>query len=335
MKKTIINAIKFLVFISLGIFIFWKVYEGQDVNEIISAMHKVDFTWVYVSILIGIFSHIARSARWVLLANSLGYKPKQVNSFFAVMITYFANLAFPRLGEVSRPAVLKRYEKIPLSTALGTIITERIIDVIILLIITFIGIALQFDVFNQFVTENPSVSNKLQGILDSRWIILIVFILGTLAFITFFTLRNRFNHIKFIKKINEKVDTLKEGLLSVRKVQNKFLFILYSVLIWVFYYLMIYVCFYSFDFMDSFGPVEALALFILGSYGMVAPVQGGIGAYHFMIISGLMIYGVNESDAGLFALIVWSAQTLMIIGLGFISYLSLPFYNKYRKHETT
>ncbi|PLX15356.1 MAG: TIGR00374 family protein [Salinivirgaceae bacterium] len=335
MKKKIINAIKFLVFISLGIFIFWKVYEDQDVNEIIASIQKVDFAWVYLSIFIGILSHIARSARWVLLANSLGYKPSQVNSFFAVMITYFANLAFPRLGEVSRPAVLKRYEKIPLSTALGTIITERIIDIIILLSITVLGVLIQFDVFDKFLTQNPSVSEKLQKILDSGWIIGGIMIIGIIALILFFVFRNKFNHINIFKKLNEKVDTLKEGLLSIRKVKSKILFIIYSLLIWIFYYLMIYVCFYSFDFLESFGLVEALALFVLGSYGMVAPVQGGIGAYHFMIISGLMIYGINESDAGLFALVVWSAQTLMIIGLGFISYISLPFYNKYRKHEST
>lgn len=335
MKKTIINTIKFLVFISLGIFIFWKVYEGQDINQILTDIKEVDFTWVYVSIFIGLLSHFARSARWVLLANSLGYKASQVNSFFAVMITYFANLAFPRLGEVTRPAVLKRYEKIPLSTALGTIITERIIDVIMLLIVTLIAIALQFDLFKQFLTENPSVSDKIQSLLDSGWIIGILFISGILAIIVFFTIRKKFNHYNIIRKANEKVDMLKDGLLSVQKVKNKFLFILYSLLIWVFYFLMIYVCFYSFDFMDSFGLVEALALFVLGSYGMVAPVQGGIGAYHFMIISGLMIYGVSEPNAGLFALVIWSAQTLMIIGLGFLSYIALPFYNKYRKHETT
>jgi uncharacterized protein (TIRG00374 family) len=335
LKKKIINTIKFLVFISLGIFIFWKVYEDQDVNEIITSIQKVDFAWVYLSIFIGLLSHIARSARWVLLANSLGYKPSQTNSFFAVMITYFANLAFPRLGEVTRPAVLKRYEKIPLSTALGTIITERIIDVLFLLAITFIGVILQYDLFDKFLTENPSVSNKLQTIVDSGWLIGGIMTIGFVSVVLFFTFRNRFNHIKFIKKINDKVDTLKDGLLSVRKVKNKLLFIIYSLLIWIFYYLMIYVCFNSFDFLESFGLIEALALFVLGSYGMVAPVQGGIGAYHFMIISGLMIYGINETDAGLFALVVWSAQTLMIIGLGFISYISLPIYNKYRKHEST
>jgi uncharacterized protein (TIRG00374 family) len=204
LKKLIINAIKFLVFISLGIFIFWKVYEGQDLDQILTAMQKVDFTWVYVSILIGVFSHLARSARWVLLANSLGYRPTQANSFFAVMITYFANLAFPRLGEVSRPAVLKRYEKIPLTIALGTIITERLIDVIILLTITLLLESyLQFDVFDQFITQNPSVSEiDLQKLLESGWINWRSFlVIGMLSFtFSFFLFRKRFNHIKISQK---------------------------------------------------------------------------------------------------------------------------------------
>ncbi len=333
MKKYITNALKFLVFISLGIFIFWKVYQDQDWKEILNALHEVDFLWVYVSIFLGIMSHLARSARWVLLADSLGYKPSQYNSFFAVMIGYFANLAFPRMGEVTRGAIIKQYEKVPLSTAFGTILSERIIDLIMLAGITTFAILLQFDVFQKFVLENPAVSENIQNIIESGWVIGIIAFLGIGILALYFLFRKRFEHFKIIKKVNEKVNTLKDGLLSIKDVKNKFLFIAYTFAIWIAYYGMLYVCFFSFPFMDNYGPVAALTIFVLGSYGMVAPVQGGIGAYHFMVISGLVIYGVGGDDAKLFALIVWSAQTLMLIGMGLISYISLPFYNRYKKNK--
>ncbi|MFO7865084.1 MAG: lysylphosphatidylglycerol synthase transmembrane domain-containing protein [Salinivirgaceae bacterium] len=329
MKKKIINSLKFLVFVSLGIFIFWKVYKGQDVNELWNSLHEVNFVWVYVSILFGILSHLARSARWVLLARSLGYSPSAYNSFFAVMMTYFANLAFPRMGEVTRCAIIKQYEKIPLSTALGTIITERLIDLIMLAGITVIAVGVQFNVFELFVTENPAISANVKSLFDSGIIIGSIVAFGIAAIVLYFTYRKKLNQYKLVRRFNEKVTTLKDGLLSVRNVEKKGLFALYTVIIWIFYYGMLYVCFFSFSFMDSLGPLEALVLFVLGSYGMVAPVQGGIGAYHFMVISGLVIYGVADSDARLFALIAWGSQTLMIIGMGILSYVALPIYNGY------
>lgn len=333
MKKQIINTIKFLVFISLGIFIFWKVYKGQDVKELIKAIHEINFFWIYLSIFLGILSHIARSARWVLLANSLGYKPSKYNSFFAVMIAYFANLAFPRMGEVTRCAVIRQYEKIPLSTALGTIITERLIDIIMLVFITVIAVLTQFSTFEQFITNNPAISNNIQKLFDSGILIGIIFFIGSTLLVLYIVFHKKLNQYSFFKKINEKIYTLKDGLLSVKNVKRKWLFVMYTLAIWIFYYLMLYICFLSFPFMKGFGPMAALALFVLGSYGMVAPVQGGIGAYHFMIIAGLVIYGVADSDARLFALIVWSAQTLMLIGMGFLSYLALPIYNRYKNTE--
>ncbi len=333
MKKIVGNTIKFLVFISLGIFIFWKVYKDQDIQELLKGLDHVNFFWVYVSIFLGILSHIARSARWVLLAKSLGYQPSQYNSFFAVMISYFANLAFPRLGEVTRGAVIKQYEKIPLSTAFGTIISERAIDFIMLFGITGLGIILQFDVFKKFVVENPAVSENLRNLLESGWIIGLFAFIGVSILIVYFLFRHRLNHIKIFKSANEKMDTLKEGLLSVRGVDNIFLFIVYTFAIWFAYFAMLYVCFFSFDFMEGHGVLAALTLFILGSYGMVAPVQGGIGAYHFMIISGLVIYGATPENARLFALIVWGAQIIMIIGMGSLSYIALPIFNKYKKQQ--
>lgn len=330
MKKRVLNILKFLVFISLGIFIFWKVYKGQDIDELIKSIHQVDFFWIYVSIVLGILSHVARSARWVLLAKGLGYKPSGYNSFFAVMIAYLANLAFPRMGEVTRCAVIKQYEKVPLSTAIGTIITERVIDVVMLLSVTFIAVLSQFNVFQKFITDNPAISKSIQKVFDSGILIGVVAFIGIVFLILYMVFHKKLNQFSFFKRINEKIYTLKDGVLSVKNVKRKWLFVLYTIAIWVFYYLMLYVCFFSFPFMKDFGALVALTLFVLGSYGMVAPVQGGIGAYHFMVIAGLVIYGVADGDARLFALIVWSAQTIMIIGVGFISYLLLPIYNRYK-----
>lgn len=328
MKKKIINSLKFLIFFGLGIFLFWYVYRDQEIDDIIQELKKVNYWWIILSMILGILSHISRALRWSMLINSLGYSPKATNSFFSVMISYLANLAAPRLGEVTRPTIVKKYEHIPYSSTFGTIVLERIIDIIFLLILSGLVFITQFEIVMKFLANNPEISSKFENIHFSNATIsgIVMAIIGFSGLIFF--LRKKFKHTELYIKIRGLISNFTDGLKAIKKIKNLPLFIFHSLFIWAMYYLMMYVCFFAFDFTSDLGLMACLTLFVMGSYGMVAPVQGGIGAWHFMVIGTLLIFGVEFDDAGIFALVAHGSQTFMIIIVGSLSLVALPFLNK-------
>lgn len=328
MKKKILNVVKFILFLAVGLFLFWLVYKDQDFNKIWASLHHVNYFWIGVGLFLGLLSHITRALRWRMLAHSLNYQPKFSNSFFSVMVGYLVNMGIPRLGEVSRAAIIKRYEKIPFSQSFGTIVLERIIDLLILLMLTAVVILCQYDILIDFIDKNPAVGDKFTNINLSSTFIIVLGAFIVLSIVSFIVLRNQIRKTLVYKKIKDLLTKFLEGIKSVRSLKNLPLFILYSLLIWGLYYMMLYVCFYAFDFTSDLGLWSALVVFVFGSYGMVAPVQGGIGAWHFMVIGTLVILGIQNTDAKVFALIVHGTQTLMLVVVGLVSLLALPVINK-------
>ena len=325
MKPRIIKTLKFLAFLALGILLFWLVYKDQDIDRLKSVLRNdVNYWWIWLSLFIGLLSHISRTMRWNLMIEPLGKKPRLLNTFLAVMVGYLMNLVFPRMGEISRCGVLARYEKISFTQLIGTVVVERIIDVIMLLLLTFIMIVGQFGQVIQFLENNPDVKHQLNNIISSPWPILIIIAIG--AFVYFF--RSRLMKTAAFGKVRGIIDNFAEGLRSIKSMKNKWAFILHSVFIWGMYYLMLYVVFFSFDFTSHLAPIAGLTVFVLGSYGMVAPVQGGIGAWHFMVVQALMVYGIDKADGMVFALLAHASMTAMMIILGLISLLILPFINR-------
>ncbi len=328
MKNKLINAFKYLLFLGIGVFLFWYVYKDQNFNDVLEQVKNIDYFWLWIALIFGLLSHISRAMRWQLLVQPLGYKPSFWNSFFAVMSTYIANLAVPRLGEVTRPTLIKKYEKIPFSTTLGTIILERIIDVLILLVLTIFVTFIEYDVLLKFIDNNPEVSDKFKN-LDITKLIIAFAVIGIITIIGIVVFIKKFKHTKIYKSISEKLSSFLSGLKSINKVDKKFQFIFHSIFIWTMYFLMIYVSFYAFgNGINELSIMAGLAVFVAGSYGMVAPVQGGIGAWHFMIIATLVILGINDGDAKVFALVVHSIQTLLIIVVGAISLILMPVVNR-------
>ena len=328
MKNKLINAFKYLLFLGIGVFLFWYVYKDQNFNDVLEQVKNIDYFWLWIALIFGLLSHISRAMRWQLLVQPLGYKPSFWNSFFAVMSTYIANLAVPRLGEVTRPTLIKKYEKIPFSTTLGTIILERIIDVLILLVLTIFVTFIEYDVLLKFIDNNPEVSDKFKNLNITKLIIAFA-VIGIITIIGIVVFIKKFKHTKVYKKISEMLLGFLSGLKSINKVDKKFQFIFHSIFIWTMYFLMIYVSFYAFgNGINELSIMAGLAVFVAGSYGMVAPVQGGIGAWHFMIIATLVILGINDGDAKVFALVVHSIQTLLIIVVGAISLILMPVVNR-------
>ncbi|HKJ42447.1 MAG TPA: lysylphosphatidylglycerol synthase transmembrane domain-containing protein [Sunxiuqinia sp.] len=325
LKPKIIKTLKFLAFLSLGILLFWLVYRGQDIHSIESILkNDVDYWWVWLSLFLGMLSHVSRTMRWSLMIEPLGKKPRLLNTFLAVMVGYLMNLVFPRMGEISRCGVLARYEKMSFTQLVGTVVVERIVDVIMLLLLTVIVIVSQFGQVIKFLENNPDVKEKLNEIVSSPWTLVAVVVIA----VVFYFSRKRLKKMAVFKKVQEILTKFAEGLKSIRNMKNKWAFIFHTIFIWLMYYLMMYVVFFSFDFTSHLSPIAGLTTFVLGSYGMVAPVQGGIGAWHFMVTQSLMVYGVTKANAMVYALLAHTSMTVMMIVVGLISLLILPFINR-------
>lgn len=323
------NTIKFLLFLGVSVFLFWLVYRDQNWDDLLKVLKEdVNYTWIGVACLMGIASHISRAMRWQLLTESMGYKIRFWNSFMGVMIGYFANLAIPRMGEFTRCGVVSKYEKVPFSNLLGTVVTERVIDMIILLTLTLLVIITQFKQLGVFLDNNPEIRDKLVHMFHSWWMLLIL--LGTV--IVLWALWKWYLRNRIQGRIRAFFHGLKEGLLTVKDVKHKGLFVFHSLFIWLMYFLMFYVCFFCFEFTSHLNMLVGLTIFVLASYGMVAPVQGGIGAWHFMVIAALMIYLPHtpniESMAKTFALLTHGSMTLLYIIVGVICVILLPIYNR-------
>lgn len=329
MKQKLTNTIKFLLFFSIGAFLFWITYRDQNPSEIIHTLkNDVNYYWILLSLFLGLLSHISRTIRWNLLIESLGKKPRTVNTFLAVMVGYFANLALPRMGEISRCGIISKYEKISFSQLVGTVVLERVLDIIMLFVFLLIALSTQFSVISDFFSQNPKVSEQLSNVFASAYTFYTVIGVSILIWL----LRKKFKHTRFFKKIDQTLKSFMDGFRTIKKIENKWPFVLHTVFIWVMYYLMTYICFFSFGFTSNLPALAGLTVFVMSAFGMVAPVQGGMGAWHFMVIGTLLVYlpGVANAEnmSKSFALVVHGAQTAMIIILGTLSVIALPLANR-------
>jgi len=325
LKKQVINTVKYLLFFAAGVIIFWLIYKDLDIDMLKSVLkNDLNFIWVWISLIIGILSHISRSVRWNYLIEPMGIKPGLKNTFMAVMFGYLMNLVFPRMGEISRCGALAKYEKISFMKLVGTVVTERIIDVIVLLLFTLIALVSQFGRIVQLFRNNPEMKENAVRMVTSPYLIAIILfiIVSVLIF------RKRIARSRLYKKARTFLGHLREGLLSVRYVKRKKAFIFYSFLIWFLYFLMLYCSFFAFDFTSGLSPFAALTTFVMGSFGMLAPVQGGLGTWHFMTKESLALYGIANENGIIFAFVAHFVNTLLIIILGLISMFLLPLVNR-------
>jgi glycosyltransferase 2 family protein len=331
LRKIALKILKFLAFFILGAFIFWLIYKDQDIDRIKSVLkNDVNYFWVIVSLFIGLLSHISRTLRWGLMIEPIGHKPRFMNTFLAVMVGYLMNMAFPRMGELSRCGVLSRYEKLSFTKLLGTVVAERAVDMVSLLILLIIVIVSQFGKMLGFINNNPEIEEKLTAIVTSP-----LLIIGFAAlFIILFLFRKTFKNTLVYTKIMVILKNFKEGFISIGSIKRKGWFYFHSAFIWFLYYLMLYANFYAFDFTKVLNPIAGLTTFVMASFGMVAPVQGGIGAWHFMAREALALYGVPYENGIIFAFVAHSSMTIMIIVIGIISLLVLPFINRRNDIET-
>ena len=313
-RKRIFSILKITISLGLALLLFWYLYK-DNFSDTIQGLKQVNYSWVMVSIVLGIASHLVRAYRWKLLMEPTGKYPTVMKSFGALLIGYLVNLAIPRLGEVSRCLVLKRTDQIPVTTSLGTVVSERVLDVISLLLITGFTVLIEFEKLNSFFYS--VFADKLSGLFSGirgNWLFIL---LGVVMLIIVWVLVQ--------KKIRNsgwwiKVKTLARetwlGFISITKLKNPASFWIATLGIWVLYYFMSYVIFFSMDATMHLGWKAGMALLVMGGLAMSAPVQGGIGAYH-LLVSGLLIYyGVSKQDGLSFAFLLHSSQILLVILAG-------------------
>lgn len=293
-----------------------------DIWKIVrDAFRRTNYWWIGLSIFIAMLSHISRSLRWQMMFKPIGYRVRFGNSFGAVLVMYLANLAFPRLGEVLRCSVLARFEKVPIHKSLGTMITERVIDVICLGVIFLAAIVLQREMFFEFY--NNYMPKSQGGALK-------FILLGAMAFLAGVTyLLYRTDRLPFRNKIRELAIGLWDGIKSVKELERPWLFLAHTVIIWTCYYLMIAVCLEALPETKPVTFLAGLPMLFFGGIAMVA-VQGGLGIYPYFISKILLIYGVAETTGYAFGWVIWTAQTALIVLSGVAAYVFLNIYNKQR-----
>ena len=312
----IIKWAKYIFFLFLGIGLAYLAFKNQDPKTLMSQLKDVNYSWVLASIVFGFIAIVSRGLRWVILLKNLNYSTGKLNSIYAVAIGYFTNIAVPRAGEITRCTSLNQTENIPIDKLFGTIILERAIDFIFLIGLSLLVLILKFELFLDFlgiIFVGQTIEIKSLIFIGLSAIAL------TVILILFF--KKIFKNFNFYIKIKEFIIGVKDGFKSIHGLENKAIFWAHTLLIWIMYLMMTYICFFSIEATQMLTLVDGLYAMIIGGYGMVAPVQGGIGAYHYIVKEGLMLISISEDSALLFATIVHTAQTLMTLSVGGISIL--------------
>jgi uncharacterized protein (TIRG00374 family) len=307
-----------------GSILFW-VYRDFDFAKVGTVFfHGMNWGWMFLSLTFGVFSHIIRGWRWKQVLEPMGTFPKTSNCVNAVFVSYASSLALPRVGEITRCGILAKYDGISFAKSLGTVVTERLIDGFCLAVITVIALLSQLKIFNRFFAEAGInrfyVFNNI-GSVRFYIVVCCVIVAIALLFYLIYTL-------SFFKKVKEIMFRVWEGVISLRKISNIPLFIFFTILIWFCYFLHFYIAFFCFSFTEHLGVWAGVALFIGGAFSVIVPTPAGAGAWHFVIISMMSLYGVNVTEAGIFALLVHGIQTFLVVLLGVYGMVMLPFVNK-------
>ncbi|GAA3937604.1 lysylphosphatidylglycerol synthase transmembrane domain-containing protein [Hymenobacter algoricola] len=323
--KTLFNILKYALLLSVSGLLMWYAVQGQDLSSIGRHMREADYTWLLATMVLSVLGYFSRAYRWKMQLDAAGHKVGLWDVYHASMVGNLANLVLPRMGEVIRCSVLQRTNKVPVQIALGTVVTERVIDVLMLLLLLGSTLLLDFNTFWSFVTDNvlgaryDELARNRTPLLVAAAIALLL-LLG-LAYALFRNLE-RLRQNALFNKVMVFVKGLLAGVFSVLKMKNKALFLFHTFFTWAVYYLMDYLAFKCFPATYSLDMRAGLAVLTFGAFGMAAPVAGGIGPFHIMVQGILLVYGVSKEAGIAYALVVHGAQTLLVVLMGGISFVA-------------
>jgi len=307
-----------------GTILFWM-YRDFDFHRIEDVLlHEMNWTWMLLSFPFGILAQMFRGWRWKQTLEPLGEKPRKSVSINSIFLSYAVSLIIPRIGEFARCGVLKRYDKISFSKALGTVVTERAIDSVLVLFIALLTFLFQIKVFNTFFQKTgTSVEGLLRSFSITGWIVTGICALAVIGLIVYLLRR-----LSVYNKVRTTLHGIWQGILSVKDVKSVPLFLFYTLAIWGCYFLHYYLTFFCFRATAHLGLACAMVTFIVGSIAVIVPTPNGMGPWHFAVKTMLILYGVADIDALYFVLIVHSVQTLLVALLGIYAWGALSFTSK-------
>ncbi len=341
------KAVQLVLFLTLGSLILWLVYRHQAqayeaqcalegipleqcslMQKIATDFRHVHYGWIGLVLFAFLISNLSRYLRWQMLLEPMGYRINPLNGFFSIMLGYFANLGFPRIGEVVRAGTLARYERIPVERVMGTIVVDRALDFVSLFFVLVLAFALEFDTIFQFLRTHVAWPAAQATASQATW--WWIGLLGLAATgIVAWRRRRRLLQWPLVQKVATLAKGFGDGIKSIEQVQRPFWLIVHSLNIWLMYYLMTWLAFFSFDPTSHLPPVAALLVFVFGSLGIVVPSPGGMGSYHAMVIAALALYEVSGNDAFSFAnILFFSINIGCNVLFGLLALLFLPLINK-------
>jgi len=309
------NAIKYCLLFFLGIAVLYFAFKDQNLHQIWLEIKTANIFWVCLSAFAVWLAHVFRALRWQMLYRSIRYRVTFWNTYHAVMVGYLANLALPRFGEVARCSIIQKTEKVPMFASIGTVITERLFDVFVLLTTAIGMIIFQHSIVSDFLHDviYTQVLSKLSAV-GFLWLIPTVILIAVLVIMLFMLARKKFG-----KKVLRMLVALRQGFSSFKKLNNKKTFVLYTLLIWVFYLLSMYFAFMAIPPTEHLGLSAAFTSIVFSGFAMAAPVQGGIGVFHWIVAQGLVLFGISFNDGLAYATLIHSSQILLILILGSLS----------------
>jgi uncharacterized protein (TIRG00374 family) len=324
MGKRVKASLKFVLFLGIGAVLMYFAFRNVDLKKMLQDIKAASYGWIVFSFVFTIAAHLSRAYRWGMLIEPISKRPGMGNLFYSVCSGYLANLAFPRLGEVTRCTVLYEVEDAPFDALVGTVIAERVIDLLTLILLIVITVISNMQLFGHFFSELLMV--KLYSLAHvSPLVLILLAVAGLAAAVSVYVMRTQIMKMKLAVKVVQFLKGIWDGLKSVLKLKRKKVFLFHSVFIWLMYYMSAYLCFFATSETAGLGLSAAPALFILvlGGLGMSAPVQGGVGVYHALVAAGLLLYDIEYEKGITFAVIVLSSQWLLTIVLGCISFVML------------
>ncbi len=329
-RKTFNDILKVVFSLLLGgVILYWmyRDFDFKNVSRVV--LHEMDWTWMLLSFPFGILAQMFRGWRWQMSLNPIGEYPRASTSINSIFLSYAVSLVVPRIGEFARCGVLKRYDGVSFTKALGTVVTERIIDSLLVLAITLLTLFFQLRVFDRFFSRTgTNIEIMFDRFSTTGYVVTAVCAVAVLILLWY--LLRRFS---IYNKVKCTISGLMQGVFSLRGVKNMPLYVLFTLGIWVSYFLHYYLTFFCFEATSGLGMACALVTFIVGSIAVIVPTPNGAGPWHFAVKTMLILYGVGETDALYFVLIVHSVQTLLVILLGIYAWMALAFTKK-RKRGT-
>ncbi len=312
----------------IGILIFVFIYKDLQLSKIEDALQNLHYEWIVLSGIFGLTSHYIRALRWNLLIEPLSHKPGIINTYLSVLVLYLFNILIPRGGEVARCTVINRYEKISFTSLLGTVVSERLADLGTFLVILVVLMLWDLSYFEQLMNNNPDLARGVAHV-GSNGVAVIAVIAGAVALgVVLYKKTGSGNKYKSL--LVKLFSQFRQGLRTIRNTRSIWLFIFYTFAIIFLWLLMLYVVFFAYEPTSNLSFQVAVITFAISSFAFVLPIQAGLGAWHFIVIQCLLLFGVDMDHGSVFALVAHTFSNLIFLVAGTLAFILLPVVNNHK-----